>query len=55
MWTVTTTITNNKKRFVTLITPLNKFASRTSSGFTVNRWIRNGNVVSNKQTKTQNK
>ena len=53
MWTVTTTMTNNKKRFITLITPLNKFASRTSSGLTVNRWMRNGSVVSSKQMKTQ--
>ena len=55
MWTVTRTISNNKKRFVTLATPLNKFASITSSELIVNRWMRKGNVALNISTNTQNK
>jgi|GEM_PF-6608205 len=39
MWTITTTIANNKTCFVTLITPLHKFEKPSASGFPVNHWF----------------
>ena len=45
MWTITTTVANNKTRFVTLITPLNKFGHRTASGYSSFQWMRAGNEV----------
>ncbi len=51
MWTRTTTITNNKNRFITVITPLIRFAIRTASADTINHWMRNGILVSNKLIK----
>lgn len=48
MWTITTTITNNKKGFVTLITPLNKFCKQTASERAMCRWYKSANKGSNK-------
>lgn len=38
MWTRTTSVKNNKRRFVTLITPLNKFATITVSASSNHCW-----------------
>jgi hypothetical protein len=38
MWTTTTTIGNNKRKFVTLITSCYKFNTRTVSGLANNKW-----------------
>ena len=54
MWTYTTTGTNNKKRFVTLITPINRFFGRTMSARTDNHWEKSANNVSLKLIITTN-
>ena len=55
MWTMTTTVSTTKSRFVSLITPLNRFGSTNVSRFAVNHWIRNGNeTFSNKTIKIRN-
>ena len=55
MWTMTTTISTTKSRFVSLITPLNRFGSSNVSRFAVNHWMRNGNeTFSDKTIKNRN-
>ena len=49
MWTITTTIGNNKKQFVTLITPLNKFCVRTASSLSLNSWYRSTHNINPKK------
>ena len=51
MWTRTTTLKNNKRQFVTLITPLNKFGTTTVSGSSPNCWYQ---LQSNKIFKVLN-
>ncbi len=40
MWTTTSTIGNNKMKYVSLITTLNRFPVRTASELSVNKWYR---------------
>lgn len=44
MWTTTISIENNRKQFVSRITPLHKFGIRTASALPVSQWYQTNNI-----------